>query len=44
LPMACFTHPKLMADDGFHPSPVLYTMVAAHFAEHLALNVDINKL
>ena len=44
LPMAGFTHPKLMADDGFHPSPVLYTMVAAHFAEHLALNVDINKL
>jgi len=39
LPMAGFTHPKLMAADGFHPSPILYTMVAAHFAEHLALKV-----
>jgi len=43
LPMAGFTHPKLMAEDGFHPSPVLYTMVAAHFAEHLALKVDPAK-
>ena len=40
LPMAGFTHPKLMADDGFHPSPILYTMVAAHFAKHLALKVS----
>ena len=39
VPMDGFTHPKLMAEDGFHPSPVLYAMVAAHFAEHLALKV-----
>ena len=40
LPMDGFTHPKLMAEDGFHPSPALYSMVAAHFAEHLALRVE----
>jgi lysophospholipase L1-like esterase len=40
LPMDGFTHPKLMAEDGFHPSAVLYSMVAAHFAEHLALRVE----
>ena len=39
VPMDGFTHPKLMAEDGFHPSPMLYAMVAAHFAEHLALKV-----
>ncbi len=39
VPMDGFTHPKLMAEDGFHPSPMLYSMVAAHFAEHLALKV-----
>jgi lysophospholipase L1-like esterase len=39
LPMDGFTHPQLMAEDGFHPSPVLYSMVAAHFAGHLALRV-----
>jgi lysophospholipase L1-like esterase len=39
LPMDGFTHPKLMASDGYHPSPVLYSMVAAHFAAHLALKV-----
>ena len=39
VPMDGFTHPKLMAEDGFHPSPILYAMVAAHFAEHLALKV-----
>ena len=37
VPMDGFTHPQLMAEDGFHPSPILYAMVAAHFAEHLAL-------
>jgi lysophospholipase L1-like esterase len=31
-----FTHPKLMAKDGFHPSPALYAMVAAHLADHLS--------
>jgi lysophospholipase L1-like esterase len=36
LPMDGFTHPQLMAEDGFHPGPALYTMVAAHFAAHLA--------
>ena len=40
VPMDGFTHPQLMAEDGFHPSPILYAMVAAHFAEHLALKVD----
>jgi lysophospholipase L1-like esterase len=40
VPMHGFTHPQLMAEDGFHPSPVLYGMVAAHFAEYLALKVD----
>ncbi len=40
VPMDGFTHPKLMAEDGFHPSPILYAMVAAHFAEHLALRVS----
>jgi lysophospholipase L1-like esterase len=40
LPMDGFTHPQLMAEDGFHPSSVLYSMVAAHFAEHLALRVE----
>ena len=39
VPMDGFTHPKLMAEDGFHPSPMLYAMVAAHFAEHVALKV-----
>ena len=39
VPMDGFTHPKLMAEDGFHPSPMLYSMVATHFAEHLALKV-----
>jgi lysophospholipase L1-like esterase len=39
VPMDGFTHPKLMAEDGFHPSPMLYAMVAAHFAETLALKV-----
>ncbi|MFM7294762.1 MAG: SGNH/GDSL hydrolase family protein [Burkholderiales bacterium] len=39
LPMDGFTHPQLMAEDGFHPSPVLYSMVAAHFAGHLALRI-----
>jgi lysophospholipase L1-like esterase len=39
VPMDGFTHPQLMAEDGFHPSPILYAMVAEHFAEHLALKV-----
>jgi lysophospholipase L1-like esterase len=39
VPMDGFTHPKLMAEDGFHPSPILYAMVAEHFAEHLALKL-----
>ncbi len=39
LPMDGFTHPKLMAPDGFHPSPILYAMVAAHFAAHLSLKI-----
>ena len=39
LNMDGFTHPKLMASDGFHPSPILYTMVAAHMAEHIAARV-----
>lgn len=39
VPMDGFTHPQLMAEDGFHPSPILYSMVATHFAEHLALKV-----
>ncbi len=39
VPMDGFTHPKLMAEDGFHPSPILYAMVAAHFAEHIALRL-----
>ena len=41
VPMDGFTHPQLMAEDGFHPSPILYAMVAAHFAEHLALKVRV---
>jgi len=40
VPMDGFTHPQLMAVDGYHPSPPLYTMVAAHLAEHLALRVQ----
>jgi lysophospholipase L1-like esterase len=39
VPMDGFTHPQLMAEDGYHPSPVLYAMVAAHLAEHLSLRV-----
>ncbi len=41
IPMEGFTHPKLMAEDGFHPSPILYAMVAAHLAEHLSLKVGV---
>ncbi|MFN7220970.1 MAG: SGNH/GDSL hydrolase family protein [Burkholderiales bacterium] len=39
VPMDGFTHPQLMAEDGYHPSPVLYAMVAAHLADHLSLRV-----
>lgn len=39
VPMDGFTHPQLMAEDGFHPSPVLYAMVATHLAEQLSLKV-----
>ena len=39
VPMDGFTHPKLMAEDGFHPSPRLYAMVAAHLAEHISQKV-----
>ncbi len=41
VPMDGFTHPKLMAEDGFHPSPILYSMVAEHLAEHLALRFGV---
>ncbi len=40
LPMDGFTHPSLMAEDGFHPSPKLYSMLAAHFAVQLAQRVE----
>jgi len=39
IAMDHFTHPELMAADGYHPSPTLYAMVAEYFAEHLALKV-----
>lgn len=42
LAMDGFTHSKLMASDGFHPSPILYTMVAAHMAAHIAEQLVLN--
>jgi lysophospholipase L1-like esterase len=39
VPMEGFTHPDLMAADGYHPSPILYAMVATHLAEQLAVRI-----
>jgi lysophospholipase L1-like esterase len=36
VPMDGLAHPRLFSDDGFHPGPALYALVAERLAEVIA--------